>query len=174
MIYASEDVMEEYLTSVMNMFDTILSPFYTATNVDELQEHLPESLTTDDVNLISSRWPLFKLARSYIVPNMYYGFPSCSVMKTAVQTLYSTLKGGLDSNLQQFQAILPPIKTGFEQKYVIRLLISIVTNAWTAQQLLQQTIEPGNGFSLHSYRKLLVTQSVLDAERFQLQTSNWL
>jgi hypothetical protein len=172
MIYASEDVMEEFLTSVMKMFETILSPFYMATNVDDLQEHLPESLTTDDVNLIRSRWPFFKLARSYIVPNMYYGFPSCSVMKTAIQTLYNTLKGGLDSNSQQFQAILPLIKTGFEQKYVICLLISIVTNTWRAQQLLQQQIKPGSGFSLHSYRKLLVTQSVLDTERFQLQTCN--
>jgi len=172
MIYASEDVMEEFLTSVMKMFETILSPFYMATNVDDLQEHLPESLTTDDVNLIRSRWPFFKLARSYIVPNMYYGFPSCSVMKTAIQTLYNTLKGGLDSNSQQFQAILPLIKTGFEQKYVICLLISIVTNTWRAQQLLQQQIKPRSGFSLHSYRKLLVTQSVLDTERFQLQTCN--
>jgi hypothetical protein len=75
--------MEEFLTSVMNMFDRILSPFYMATNVD-LQEHLPESLTTDVVNLIRSRFPFFKLARSYVVPNMCYGFPSCSVMKTAV------------------------------------------------------------------------------------------
>jgi hypothetical protein len=64
----------------------------------------------------------------------------------------------LDSNLQQFQATLPPIKTGFEQEYVIHLLISIVSNAWRAQQLLQHPTERGNGFSLHSYRKLLVNQ----------------
>jgi hypothetical protein len=51
-------------------------------------------------------------------------------MKTAIQALYNSLKGGLDANMQQFQAIQPLIKTGFEQKYVVCLLLSIVTNAW--------------------------------------------
>jgi len=55
-------------------------------------------------------------------------------MKTAVEALYNNLKGGLDSNSQQFQAILPPIKISFEQIYVILLLISSVINAWRAQQ----------------------------------------
>jgi hypothetical protein len=79
-------------------------------------------------------------------------------MKTAVEALYNNLKGGLDSNSQQFQAILPPIKISFEQIYVILLLISSVINAWRAQQLLQQPIEPGSAFSLHLHRKLLVNQ----------------
>jgi hypothetical protein len=31
-------------------------------------------------------------------------------MKTAIQALYNSLKGGLDANMQQFQAIQPPSK----------------------------------------------------------------
>jgi hypothetical protein len=80
------------------------------------------------------------------------------VIKTAVQSLYNSLKGGLDANMQQVQAIQPPVKTRFKQKYLIRLLLSIVMNAWRAQQLLQQPVYPDNNFSFYSYRKLLVNQ----------------
>jgi hypothetical protein len=103
-------------------------------------------------------WPFFTLAWSYVVPNMYYGFPASSLIKTAVQALYNSLKGGLDAKMQQCQAIQPPIKTGFKQKYVIRLLMSIVMSTWRAQQLLQQPVNGENSLSFHSYRKLLVNQ----------------
>jgi hypothetical protein len=56
-------------------------------------------------------------------------------VKTAVQALCNSLKGGLDANLT-----------------------SIVMNAWRVQQLLQQPIDTDSTFSFHSYRSLLVNQ----------------
>ena len=76
-------------------------------------------------------------------------------MKTAIQAVYNSLKGGLDANTQQFMSIMPPIKTGFEQKYVIRLLIAVVTNAWRSQQIIRMPIDSTGQFSMYSYRKSL-------------------
>jgi hypothetical protein len=42
-LYALEDVIGEFMSSTMNMFDMVLSPFYIATNFDDLQEHLPDT-----------------------------------------------------------------------------------------------------------------------------------
>jgi hypothetical protein len=117
---------------------------------------LPSTLTKSEIQLICTRWPFFNIAHSYAVPNLQYGFPSCNVIKTAVQALYNSMKGGLDANSQQSLAILPPIKTGFEQKYVIRLIIAIVTNSWRALQLLGQPIDHETSFSMYMYRKQLV------------------
>jgi hypothetical protein len=50
MRYALEDVMEGLMSSILNKFDTILSLFYNATNVGDLQEHLPDTLSSNDVN----------------------------------------------------------------------------------------------------------------------------
>jgi len=47
------------------------------------------------------------------------------------------IKGGLDANTQQYISIRPNVKVSFEQKYVIRLILAIVSNSWRAFQLLQ-------------------------------------
>ena len=92
----------------------------------------------------------------YVIPNLYHGFPPCNVIKTAVQALCNSLKGGLDANSQQCQSIMPPIRTGFKQKNVIRLVIAIVANSWRALQILQQPLDNDISFSMSSYRNLLV------------------
>jgi hypothetical protein len=43
--------------------------------------------------------------------------------------MYSTLKGGLDAKTQQYFSINPPVKTGFEQKYIVWIIVANVTNA---------------------------------------------
>jgi hypothetical protein len=101
---------------------------------------------------------------------MYYRFPACSVIKTAVQALYNSLKDGVDANMQQFQAIQPPVKTGFEQKYVICLLLSTVMNTWRAQRLLQQPVDPDHTF--FPFIQETVGKPMCQLEGFQLQTGN--
>ncbi len=73
---------------------------------------LPSTLTKKEIQLIHTQWPFFNIAYSYVVLNLPYSFPSCNIIKTAVQALYNSMKVGLDANLQQSLAILPPIKTG--------------------------------------------------------------
>jgi len=51
--------------------------------------------------------------------------------------LYNCLEGGLDANTQQMASITMGCKVGFEQKHVLQLLTTIVTNAWRSFQLLQ-------------------------------------
>jgi hypothetical protein len=41
-------------------------------------------------------------------------------------------------------SITPSVRVGFEQKYVLRLLNGLVTNAWQSIQLLQYGIEIEN------------------------------
>jgi hypothetical protein len=98
LVYATDKIIDDFMSSTINMFDSVLNPFYNSTSVDDLEQKLPATLSSDDVKLIRSRWPFFTLAWSYVVPNMYYGFPACSAIKTAVEALYNSLKGGLDAN----------------------------------------------------------------------------
>jgi hypothetical protein len=51
------------------------------------------------------------------------------------------LKGGLDANTEQMASISLGVKVGFEQKYAMRLMKALVTNAWHSFQLLQYGIE---------------------------------
>ena len=53
--------------------------------------------------------------------------------------LYSSLIGGLDT--EQVASITPGVKVGFKQKYVLRLITALVTNAWRTIQLLYYGIE---------------------------------
>jgi hypothetical protein len=55
--------------------------------------------------------------------------------------LYNSLKGGLDANTEQVASITPGVKVGFKQKYVLRFIIALVTNAWRSIQLLNYGIE---------------------------------
>jgi hypothetical protein len=91
--------------------------------------NLPSTLSSAVADLIQSRWPFFKLVRNNVVPDLSYGFPSCSIIIPAVQAIYNSLKGGLDAKSRQLQSILPPIKTEFEQKYKGRLILAIVESA---------------------------------------------
>jgi hypothetical protein len=79
-------------------------------------------------------------------------FPAASVFKTEIQMSHNSLKGGLDANTQQFSSICLQFKAKFEQKYVIRLLLAVLTNAWRAFQLLNHSIE-AKSISLHLFRK---------------------
>jgi hypothetical protein len=101
--------MQQFCSAIIDTLNGVLQPFYRSSTLNELIEQLPEALSLKEVNLIVSRWPFFAMARSHVIPNMYFGFPPCSVMKTAVQLLYKSLKGGLDSNTQQFQSIILPL-----------------------------------------------------------------
>jgi hypothetical protein len=60
-----------------------------------------------------------------LYPN--FAFPATSVFATKLQTLYNTLKGGLYTNSQQCAAIRPYFKTKFENKYIIGLLLAVVS-----------------------------------------------
>jgi hypothetical protein len=102
--------------------------------------------------------------RLVVVPDRYFGFRPTNVVKTAVQVLYNLMKGVLDSNTLKYHSIIPSIRTGFEQKYIICLILCIVTNAWRAQQLLHATIDEEQQFSMMAYRKLLgsTTQTLKD------------
>jgi len=155
-VFTNEAIMADFCSKLMEKFDEHLQPFFTSTDINEVMESLPTDLTTNDQQLIKSRWPFFHLACSYVMPNLYYGFPPCNLIKTAVQVLYNSLKGGLDANSQQCQSIMPPIRAGSDQKYVMRSVIAIVTNSWRALQILQQQLDNGMSFSMSSYRKLLV------------------
>jgi hypothetical protein len=70
-----------------------------------------------------------------------YAFPATSVFKMEVQSLYNTLKGGLDANSQQFTAICPYFKKKFENKCVIRLLLAVVSNSWRGFQMVNSTVD---------------------------------
>jgi len=50
--------------------------------------------------------------------------------------LYNALKGGLDANTEQYRSIPPNVSVTFEAKYVLRMILVIVTNSWRAYQLL--------------------------------------
>ena len=102
LVYASSKVLDEFITSTINMFNSVLLPFYQSMMINELMENLLNTMLNSELKLIASRWPFFTLAHSYVVLNIFYRFPACSVMKIKVQALYNSLKGGLDANSQQF------------------------------------------------------------------------
>jgi len=102
-VYVPAAVMDDFKSMLIDRFDATLSHFYTCQSItEELMERLPTSFMVKDVNLMQSRWAFFSTARRYVIPNLYFGFPPCSIIKTCVQVLYNSLKGGLNSNLQQF------------------------------------------------------------------------
>jgi hypothetical protein len=131
---------DEFTARYFPTLGQLLLPFYTATTTDEVVEALPNDLNKDLVNVVATRWPFFKSVREFALAIPTLGFPATSLFKTSFQTLYNCLKGGLDANTQQYNSILPKLNVTFEQKYVIRMLLSIVTNSWRAFQLLRSNI----------------------------------
>jgi len=59
-----------------------------------------------------------------------------SLFKSVYQSVYDSLKGGLDANTQQYISICPKVSVSFEAKYILWMLLAIVSNAWRAYQLL--------------------------------------
>jgi hypothetical protein len=55
-LYASSDeVLNEFVSSTIMMFDNVLVPFYNSTTIEELEENLPETLTSVEQKSINSR-----------------------------------------------------------------------------------------------------------------------
>jgi hypothetical protein len=152
---AKEEVMEAFMSSLSQRCNEILSPFYTSVDVETVLSSLPEELAEETKDIIRTRWPFFHFMRTDVTtkydPPM--GFPATALFKTPFQALYNAFKGGLDNNTQQYCSIKPMMKTCFETKYVIRLLLSIVTNSWRAKQFLSHGTDEAPG--METYRKIL-------------------
>jgi len=119
--------------------DNLLGHFFMETEVRQLMPKLPATLDVVTRDVIRTRWPLFVAMRTKIMglDDESISFPSCQLMKSAAQSVYNSLKGGLDANTQQYRAICPKLNTSFECKFIIRMLLAIVTNSWRAMSLLQ-------------------------------------
>jgi hypothetical protein len=151
------------LNFISNLVEQLLAPFYESVTVDELMLKLPSSISKQRRELIKSRWPFFNKMRAFTLSTMGVGFPATSLFKTKIQTMYNTLKGGLDCNTQQFSSIMPPIKVSFKQKYIVHMLLGIVINAWRAYQILGHTTDlamESDQFCFQSYKKSLSNHSV--------------
>jgi hypothetical protein len=111
-----------------NKVENLLMPFYSSITVDEMLDQLPNGLSNEKRNSIRSRWPFFNNMRAFCLSSLGVGFPASSLFKSKVQTMYNTLKGHLDSNMQ-FSSIMSPIKVAFEQKYIIQMILAVVINA---------------------------------------------
>jgi hypothetical protein len=126
-----------FLSYLNRRLDRVLAPFFKSNNVDEVLAALPPGLNIIKQQIIRSRWPFFHQLRLSAIECGNAGFPPCSLFKTSFQSLYNVIKSGLDANTQQYISIRPNVKVSFEQKYVIRLILAIVSNSWRAFQLLQ-------------------------------------
>jgi hypothetical protein len=60
----------------------------------------------------------------------YECYPRLSLFKSIYQSLYNALKGGLDANMEQYISICPNVSVTFEAKYVLRMILAIVTITW--------------------------------------------
>jgi hypothetical protein len=152
----AHEAIGEFIVTLHDCCNDLLSPFYPDMEDVHATLRFPADLAEDTVQTIISRWYFFKLMRDYVMTeynNPPRGFPATSLFKTTFQAIYNTLKGGLDNNTQQYCTIKPTVKTSFETKYVIRLILAIVTNSWRGKQLLANPTEGVPG--MLSYRKLL-------------------
>jgi hypothetical protein len=59
------------------------------------------------------------------------------------KNLVKSLKVGRNSLPAKtgFQSTNPPIKNGFEQKYIVQIIVAQVSNAWRVKQLLSNNTE---------------------------------
>jgi len=152
---ATDEVIDTFVTTLTHRCDALLNSFYNAENVDTVVQSLPEGLGQETTEIIRTRWPFFNLMRTYVLTKYDppIGFPATSLFKTPFQSIYNAFKGGLDSNTQQYCTIKPMMKTCFETKYVIRLILAIVTNSWRAKQFLTHSTDSATG--METYRKQL-------------------
>ena len=77
------------------------------------------------------------MLRLYIIKHEGKANPLIRLFKTAAQTLCNSLKGGLDRNKELYKLIHPNHQTTFEIKYVIYMLLVVVTNLWRAFQVVE-------------------------------------
>jgi hypothetical protein len=75
-----------------------------------------------------------------------------NLFKSSYQSLYNSLKGGLDANTQQYVSIKPNVSVTFEQKYLIRMLLAGITNAWRAFQLMHLELDENTDWTYSNVR----------------------
>jgi len=114
----------------------VLDNFFSAQSMEDLVKGLPRHMSKSHIDIIASRWPFFKAMRDDILTLDYECYPRLSLFKSIYQSLYNALKGGLDANTEQYISIRPNVSVTFEAKYVLRMILAIVTNSWRAYQLL--------------------------------------
>jgi hypothetical protein len=152
---SASEVFDDFVVALRHCCHLLLSPFFTADNVETVVASLPHGLPYESEEIVRTHWPFFYLLRGFVRtrydPPM--GFPATSLFKTPFQSTYNVLKGGLDSNTQQYCTIKPTMKTKFETKYVVRLILAIVTNSWRAKHFLTHSMETAQG--MEAYRKQL-------------------
>jgi hypothetical protein len=158
----------DFNKSLFKAFHKELQAFYTVQSSAQLLEALQFlDLTKDDTNMLTSRWLFFRQLRCQIVKSQEvdedmsdhsetfpFSFPPTTMFKSKFQIMYNSLKGGLDANTQQYISIQPPVQTKFEAKYIICMMIAIVTNAWRSYQLLSETVDIDT-FTLSMFKKRL-------------------
>ncbi len=105
---------------------------------------IPAQLESYPVQPFKTRWPFFSAVQHHAISRTSPGFLLTNIFKGSFQTLYNSLKGGLDANMEQMASITTGIKVSFEQKYDLCLITALVTNAWHSFQLLQYGIEIEN------------------------------
>ncbi len=139
----TEEDATNFKDRLLNNVHELLILFYECSTVGELLHQLPRDLDGKHIDIIATRWPFFKSVRevalSWNPGQGPLGFPKTELFKTSFQCLYNSLKGGLDANTQQYMTIMPKINVKFEQKYVLRMILAVVTNSWRAFQLLRCT-----------------------------------
>jgi hypothetical protein len=146
------DDLLQFVDKMHDTFEDILNPFFTSGTLDEMVKLLPDGMMESNTNILETCWMFFTDMRNHLEHYPNYAFPATSALKTELQSLYNTLKGGLDANSQQFAAICPYFKTKSVTKYVICLLLAVVSNSWRAFQMVNSTVDVDN-FLLHLYRK---------------------
>jgi hypothetical protein len=109
----------DFNKSLFNAFNKELKAFYTIQSSAQLLEALQFlDLTTEDINILTSRWLFFRQLRCQIVKSQEvnedmsehsetfpFGFPPTTMFKSKFQIMYNSLKGGLDANTQQYVSI---------------------------------------------------------------------
>ncbi len=131
---ATELQLNNFMESVHQRCHHLLKTFYLSTSIDDVMRSLSPALSHETREIFRTRWPFFNKMRHFVLTkyNPPMGFPATSLIKTPFQSLYNAMKGGLDYNTQQYCCINPSIKTKFETKYVLCLILAIVTNSWRA------------------------------------------
>jgi len=90
------------------------------------QNNNPETATTIQKGnqLIEIQGTIFNQLRQDVIAYGCYSFHTTAFYKTKIQSIYNTLKGVLDTKTKQYLSINLPINAGFEQKYMVQMLVS--------------------------------------------------
>ena len=143
----------ERVKRLLDHTTSLLQPFFTSNSWDELKPQLPPNLSSSDIEMVRTRWVFFKAVRKEALSCGMTGILPTSLFKTSYQCLYNSIKGGLDANTQQCVSIQPNVKVSFETKYIIRMMLAGVTNAWRAYQLLHTEFSEEHDWSYSAIKK---------------------